>query len=571
VEQNLKQAYVLQKLYKPKHARFALMPELKEKSASVSTQALTSLMESYLHAPSPALAKTLRSVLAEWELEQVQPLPPHILEKAVEQSPVAISITDLKANILYANACFTEVTGYLPDEIVGKNESMLSYKSTPPEVYQELWHTLMAKQRWSGMLVNKRKDGSRYLAEVCITPVLDAAGAPTHYLGIHRDITAVFALEQQVKNQKALIESVVDSTPSVVAVIDAEKKVVLDNQAYKKLVGDLRGKEAARELLEGMCKDEPAFAAALEKRESFQGREVPLYVSGREDPRWFLVSGIWFREQAATADAFFSGEKVTYLLLVAQEITAQKQQQELIRRNAMRALMAEDELTQEVRETLAAAVYQLESPFNMLNAALEMLQRREANNAMDGTLLAVLSEVREQGLKTLGNLRNAIPNAIEQEPASINFNRIVHDVLLVSTERLLTAGIVIDWQPLAILPPLNGWEPKLRSMVKQLLDNAIDAISESDSGRRDILLKTSAEDGWVCFSICDSGQGIPEALRLKVFEPFFSTRAPGRVRHTGMGLSLAQEVVNQHSGTIEIDPDFNDGCCVQVRFPAETH
>lgn len=547
------------------------MPELKQKSFPVSAQALTGLVESYLHAPSPALASTLRSVLAEWEREREQPLPPPILEKALEQSPVAVSITDLKANILYANACFTEVTGYTAEEIIGKNEAVLSYKSTPPEVYHELWRTLMEKQRWSGVLVNRRKDGSRYLAEVCITPVLDPGGEPTHYLGIHRDITSVFALEQQVKNQKALIETVVDTIPAAMAVLDIHRKVLLDNQSYKKLVGDMRGKEAAHALLEGIARDDAGFPTVLEQRRSFHEIEVPCVIGRREEPRWFLVSGIWFREQASTADAFFSGEKVHYLLLVAQEITAQKQQQELIRRNAMRALMAEEELTQGVRETLAAAVYQLETPFNMLNAALDMLQRREAKNTMDGTLLAVLRDVREQGEKTLENLRNAIPDTTVIEPSSINFNRIVHDVLLVSTERLLSQGIVIDWQSYPTLPPMQGWEPKLRGMVKQLLDNAIEAITGSDTGTREISLHTGIEDGGICFSISDSGPGIPEALRLKVFEPFFSTRAPGRGSHTGMGLSLVQEVINQHAGTIEIDPDHSGGCRVKIRFPVERH
>lgn len=543
------------------------MTELKVNFPSVSTQALSRLVESFLHAPSPTLAKTVRSLLAEWEMEQEQPLPPHILEKALEQSPVAVSITDLNANILYANACFTEVTGYSPEEIIGRNESVLSYKSTPLEVYQALWQALLEKQRWSGVMVNKRKDGSRYLAELCITPVLDNDGEPTHYLGIHRDITAVFALEQQVKNQKALIESVIDSTPAAMAVLDAQHKVLLDNQAYKKLVGDMRGKEAAHALLDSMAKEDVGFSTILEQRQSFQEIEVPCYIRGGTEPRWFLVSGIWFRELASTADAFFSGEKVPYLLLLAQEITAQKQQQEEIRRNAMRRLMAEEELTQGVRETLAAAVYQLESPFNMLSAALDMLQRREAKNAMDGTLLSVLSEVREQGETILKNLRNAIPQVAVIEPSSINFNRIIHDVLLATTERLLSQGIVIDWQPLPTLPPLHGWEPNLRSMVKQLLDNAIDAISDSDAGLREIVLQTSSEEGWVCFSITDSGPGIPETMRLKVFEPFFSTRGGSEGHHTGMGLSLVQEVINQHAGTIEIDPDYADGCRVQIRFP----
>ena len=144
----------------------------------------------------------------------------------------------------------------------------------------------------------------------------------------------------------------------------------------------------------------------------------------------------------------------------------------------------------------------------------------------------------------------------------------MHDVLLVSTERLLSEGILIDWQPRATLHPVTGWESKLRSMIKQLLDNAIEAIVESDNPDREIRIITDDEEGWIRLTVCDSGDGIPEPLRIKVFEPFFSSREPSRGQHAGMGLTLAQEVVNQHSGTIEIDPEYTQGCCVQVRLPA---
>lgn len=545
------------------------MPEPMQKIQSVSAQALESLIESYLHAPSPELAQTVRSLLMEWRAEQSQPLPLHVVESAVEQSPVAISITDLNANILYTNGCFTEVTGYRPDEIVGQNESVLSYKSTPVEVYQELWQTLKKKERWSGILVNKRKDGSRYLAELLITPVLDQNGEPTHYLGIHRDITDVFELERQVSNQKALIESVVDAAPAALAVLDTEMKVLLDNQAYKKLAGDMRGREPAHAILNGIENNDPGFASLIKSKTSFHEREVACEIRGKGELRWFSCSGIWFREQAATADAFFTGEKVPYLLLVAHEITAQKQQQEVIRRNAMRALLAEEGLIQGMHETLTAAIFQLESPFNMLNAAMDMLQRRSTQNAMDQSLLSVLSEIREQAVRTIDNLRNAVPTGIDMEPTSINLNQLVHDVLLISTERLLSEGIVIDWQPKATLKPVLGWEAKLRSMIKQVLDNAIEAIMSSDSPTRAITIVTDDEDSWVRLSICDSADGIPEALRIKVFEPFFSNKNPSKERHAGMGLTLAQEVVNKHAGTIEIDPDFEDGCCVQIRLPVE--
>ncbi len=99
-------------------------------------------------------------------------VPPHLFRQAVEQAALAISITDAHANILYANGAFQRITGYEQDEIVGHNESILSYHVTPKLVYETLWAQIQRQRPWNGLLVNKRKDGNRYLADVTITPVV---------------------------------------------------------------------------------------------------------------------------------------------------------------------------------------------------------------------------------------------------------------------------------------------------------------------------------------------------------------------------------------------------------------
>ena len=109
-----------------------------------------------------------------------------ILE-TVEQAPVAISITDVHAKILYVNAAFEALTGYTRDEICGQNESVLSCKTTPIEVYRELWNTIQGGQVWRGTLVNRTKSGERYLAELNIAPVMDNYHNITNFLGMHRD------------------------------------------------------------------------------------------------------------------------------------------------------------------------------------------------------------------------------------------------------------------------------------------------------------------------------------------------------------------------------------------------
>ncbi|MCO6412203.1 MAG: PAS domain-containing protein, partial [Thiogranum sp.] len=85
-------------------------------------------------------------------------LPFWLYVEAVEQSPVAISITDDSANILYVNKAFTDVTGYLPKQVIGENESILSDKTTPRHVYRELWYRITHKQVWHGLLVNRHKN-----------------------------------------------------------------------------------------------------------------------------------------------------------------------------------------------------------------------------------------------------------------------------------------------------------------------------------------------------------------------------------------------------------------------------
>ena len=498
---------------------------------------------------------------------KVGDLPLALFHKVVEQSAVAISITDQKAFIQYANPAFSRVTGYNMEEVIGKNEAILSDKTTPPIVYKTLWGRLMQQKPWSGVLVNRRKDGHRYLAELTIAPVVDENGQTVHYLGMHRDVTEMHRLQQDAKNQKALTESVIDSASVIIALVDEAGHVVLDNQAYKTLAEDLSGLEPATEILQALTQSMgESFRQARLQGVGFTHQEVSFFSPGGKDPRWFSCSGTWFREHDSSADNFFESRNDLYMLLVASEITQLKKQQEEIRMNALRALLVEEELVQSTRETLAGAIYQLQGPLNLFVAAKGMLDRR-GNNEDIGALHSALAQAVDAGNEALQTLQNCMPKETDEAVVPVNINQILREVLGITTERLLAAGVVVDWRPAQVLPNLLGRERRLGAMFKQLVENALDAMDERGHEKRELRIITAqpAPDR-ISIVIEDTGPGIPEEIRFKVFQPFFTTK--GTVgKRAGIGLTMVQEVVNQHAGTITLETANDGGCRVHIQFP----
>ena len=489
-------------------------------------------------------------------------LPPRVFFETTEQASVAISITDPDANILYANAAFERVTGYQAEELIGKNESILSYKTTPKGYYERMWSSIKAGETWTGRLVNRRKDGTRYLAELTISPVFGEDGAIQYYLGIHRDITEMRHLQAQVASQKALIETVIDLAPTAVALMDDQDKVVLDNHEYKKLATLFPGGEPAHHVLTAL------FGAEGQRLklpgDSFAEREF-VVERGGSPVRWFSCSGVWFDRRETSPEVFLDSSRRRYLLLVMDDITAHKRRQEEQRIAALKAMLAEGEMVQSLREAIAGAIYQLQGPVNLIEAALKIAERRGAHGD-SSALIGVLREAAAAGEQALDRLTQSMPGEQQESAAPVNLNEIVRDVLSISTAPLLAAGVSVEWRPAAVLPAIPGRATALRTMLKQLVDNAIQAMVAHRSPERELTIVTASQSDGVLIQVEDTGPGIPEDERTRVFEPFYTTRRPTR-RNAGMGLALAQEVVARHGGSLRIDPHYELGCRFEIFFP----
>ncbi|MCX7085905.1 MAG: nitrogen fixation negative regulator NifL [Methylococcales bacterium] len=494
--------------------------------------------------------------------------PYDLFIETVEQAPIAISITDKKANILYANVEFSRVTGYQITDVLGKKESILSDKSTPREVYYDLWHTISNKKVWHGTLCNRHKLGHRYLADLTIAPMLDDRGIITHYIGMHRDITQTYEAEKKVSNHKLLIESVINSSPMAMVVIDDQDQVILDNHMYKTLVSDLDKGEPADYFLK-LLRHElgKSWQEIQDKHQGFSNHEFKVESKANKPVRWYSCSGNWFIETSVNADAFFENVSKQYLILTISDITRQRQQLQELRLQSLKILISEDERIRGLRETLLGAMHQIQMPMNQIKASENIL--RHKNEQQYEGVIQNLVHIQESGLVAINTMEKCIPEITQSPFTSVNLNQILHDVLLLSDQRIEATGIEINWQPLTSLPTMLGSENRLRILFKQLIDNAIDAITTTKNLEQRIRISSDIDTDLIYVYIEDTGPGIPTDKRSKVFEPFYTTRPMGG-NQAGMGLVIAKEIVNQHHGFIDIDHSYTQGCRFKISFPLQT-
>jgi PAS domain S-box-containing protein len=121
-----------------------------------------------------------------------------LLVQALESARDGIMITDSQGTIQEVNHALEAMTGYSRQELVGQTPRLLKSNVHPPEVYTEMWRTILFRASWQGELTNRRKDGTLFQASLTVSPIVDAQGRLTHFVGIQRDVTGHKQLERQL-------------------------------------------------------------------------------------------------------------------------------------------------------------------------------------------------------------------------------------------------------------------------------------------------------------------------------------------------------------------------------------
>ena len=117
---------------------------------------------------------------------------------AVEQLAEAIIITDAQGAIEYVNRAFEQITGFSRTEALGRQPGLVRSGQHDASFYEQMWATLKRGEVWIGRVINKRKDGRLFRAELTISPVRDVQGQLINFVAVTRDITREVDLETQL-------------------------------------------------------------------------------------------------------------------------------------------------------------------------------------------------------------------------------------------------------------------------------------------------------------------------------------------------------------------------------------
>lgn len=146
----------------------------------------------------------------------------------------------------------------------------------------------------------------------------------------------------------------------------------------------------------------------------------------------------------------------------------------------------------------------------------------------------------------------------------IDANQCLDNVLNLTAVTMRKAGIEISTALATKLPNCYGDVALIEQVILNLIQNAGRALKEA-KGKKKIAVSTYAHDNSISIAVSDSGPGVPKDLRDKIFDPFFTTSSDG----SGIGLSIAQRIVTDHSGSITVEESQLGGAHFTVTLPIE--
>jgi two-component system nitrogen regulation sensor histidine kinase GlnL len=351
-------------------------------------------------------------------------------------------------------------------------------------------------------------------------------------------------------------ESFVAGLPDAVVAVDEGMRIILWNAAAEALTGKSARRVQGRVLKEVVAPDSSLVRHLSETLRSGESRsEAEAMIEG--------VAGRPIPVGVVTAPIAGRSGNVEAAVAVLRDLSRIRQLEEEVRRG----------------ETLAAVgrmavglAHEIRNPLSAIRGAVQLLGKELGGEPPWGEYTEVL--IKE--VDRLNRIIEAVLDLgrpVQLRPVALNLHQVLERVALLSEEMAASHGIRIVRQYDPSLPPILGDEDRLAQLFHNLVRNAIEAMAQG--GRLTLTTRFSMNPLFtkvdlgagrrqmVEVQVSDEGEGIPEPLRDKIFDPFVTTKEKG----LGLGLALCHRILEEHKGAIQIQGAPGKGTSVTCFLP----
>jgi PAS domain S-box-containing protein len=449
-----------------------------------------------------------------------------------------------EGQLLDANPALVSMLGYVEkQDLLAVEPAALNFDAGQPVLGRALDDRGGVRTREIQL---RRKDGSAAVFRDSSRAVWDTSGNMIRYQGTLVDITEKRTMERQLAQQEEFRARLLESFPDLIFVVDLEERYTFVSARVRDLLGvapqDMLGKKISE-----LDDHSPELASLY--HELVSGKKV--FSSAEYGARH--RDGNWRTMRAAGSQLVDAEAKISGVIISVRDITVERKlEQQVVQSERLAAMGA----------MIGGVAHELNNPLTTIMGVSELLQDTETNES-SRKQLAMLQQQARKAAEIVQNL-----TYFSRPPAPgksrINLAEVVERTLNLHAYSLRKNSITVDFLKETGIPYAMGDPHQLMQVFLNLILNAEQAIRDGrDKGTLRIRLGKGDNSVWVSFH--DDGPGIPKENLPSIFDPFYTTKRPGR--GTGLGLSICKSVLKEHNGSVEAANSPEGGAVFTVTLP----
>jgi PAS domain S-box-containing protein len=457
----------------------------------------------------------------------------------------AIYTVDLDGTFTSVNEATVRLAGLSRGELLGHSSRRLFDDEELLLVREEFRHCVAGQAvRYECWLL--RTDGERRLLSVTNTPIrlgVEVIGV----LGVARDVTVERDRAAALERSEARYTRLVESATDAIFTIDEAGRFTAVNRALERGVGRNRA-EMIGAPFAGVIDARDIGTAHRLLRDTFSGQRC------RGSLRFHAADGAVRHGSVITSPVFEDGRIIGALGIMRDVTDDQRLAEQLLQQEKLAA----------VGQLVSGVAHELNNPLAAVMAYSELLLTSGLWPEGD-TRLAV--ETIHHEAARAAKIVSGLLTFARQQPAErkdADLNAIVTETVTLRRYALRAAQIELDVDLDPALPRTWADPFQLQQVVLNLLANAEQALAEWIGPRR-IAVRTRHDGGRIVVAVSDTGPGVSDDQRDRIFNPFFTTKAVGQ--GTGLGLSISDGIVRQHGGQIRVESQSGTGASFLIEIP----